>query len=423
MRWSILLLSLVLLQTVSAVSTTLAPSYQPGETILIKIEGNILEPILSSDILFKRNHILIPVNYDITRINGTYYLYAQAPINKNNYTLFIKDISTTINGVVKSINFNQSFSVIGNLTDYSVSPGFAIVHKDKLDFTITLNLDNSVNINTNFPEEHSITLSPGQNKISLSTANKSEGIYLITLGKYQIPVQIIRTNSFNNATIINEIPFSVLKIYPSKINRTISSNSIYSFNISLTNNGSSNLQNVQFSFNQSIFSISPSVIASIKSNESKEVTISLLNLLDGKIQEEIIIYDANQQLYNLKLNLFSNNNSNEPSLPTQPPSGIVRYCSEDVNGKSCAANEVCSVELIQMKDGACCTGTCSVKKESSSGWIAYLSIIIIVGILIFVYLRYKKTAIPKIKPGLINPASLSPEHKTNLSSQPVKKNE
>ena len=407
MRWSVLLLFIFLLNAVSGISTTLAPIYQPGETIIIKIEGNILQPIQPSDVLFKRAHVAVAVNYDIKKIGDNYYLYAQAPTNKNNYTLFINDIATTINGVITSLDFNQSFSIDGNITDYSVSPGFVITNQNKMDFTINLNLDQPISISTNFPDEHSVNLNPGANTISLSTEGKVSGFYEIILGKYNIPIQITGSQTNQTQTKNNN-----LILTPTTINRVILANSPYSFNISITNNGSSNMENLKFSFNDAIFNITPNLIISITPQETKEITISLLKLSGSSLQEEIIIYDASDKLVSLKLNMSFTDDENKTSPVID--SNLKYYCSE-LNGIFCASNEVCSSDTIPSIDGLCCTSTCTVKEESSFGWIGYVSILTIILILIFVYFKYKKAKVPQLKPSSINPMQLKPLQKTTSS--------
>ncbi len=398
MKLSVLLVFLLILPSAYAISTNLLPTYQPGETIIIKIEGNILEPISHSDVVFKRNHVAVAVDYNIKKILGNYYLYAQAPTNNNNYTLFIKGISTTVNGQVTELDFNQSFSVSGNITDYSISPGFAISNSNNLQFTIISNLDQQISIMVNFPDEQGIPLNPGTNAVSLSTAGKNSGFYEILIGKYKIPVQIISIT--NNQTIVSQ---SSLLVTPTTIKRIILSNSNYSFNVSLTNNGSSALQNIQFSFNENLFSIYPQSLTNLESQETKDVTITLLKTSMSKMDENILIYNSNEQLNNLRLNLSFTSDSNKTSINNNDTLEAQYYCSE-LNGVFCSANELCSSEAIQALDGLCCTGTCSIEEESSFGWLGYLSIVIVIGILLFIYLKYKKSAIPKTSnPSMINP--------------------
>src|SRR3989344_8920168 len=111
---------------VMAISSDLKASYDGGETMIGEISGEILENIKPEQVEFKRNHIAVPVKYDIKKLADKYYIWAIAPINQNNYSLVINGISTMVNGKVEQIDFINNFSVSGNLTDYSIEPGFIL---------------------------------------------------------------------------------------------------------------------------------------------------------------------------------------------------------------------------------------------------------------------------------------------------------
>jgi len=81
------------LSLVSSASISMKDSYEPQETMLIKLEGSILEPIALEQIQFKRNNVDIITEFDVKKIQDTYYIWALAPQNANNYTLIIKDDS------------------------------------------------------------------------------------------------------------------------------------------------------------------------------------------------------------------------------------------------------------------------------------------------------------------------------------------
>ena len=118
------------ISSVTAISTDLKSSYEKGETIIIEIKGNILEPITNSQIEFLRGHVAIPLEYESKKLSGKYYLWAIAPQQENNYTLLIKDITTTVAGRTEKIDFVQNFSVSQNSTDYFVKPGIVLAQKD-----------------------------------------------------------------------------------------------------------------------------------------------------------------------------------------------------------------------------------------------------------------------------------------------------
>lgn len=187
-----------------AISTDLKESYEAGETMIIKILGVVSEPIGLQDVIFKRGHVAISLDYDVRKISDNYYIWAIAPLSENNYTLEITNVATIISGEAKEINYEQNFSVLGNLTDYSIRPGFIYSEKD---FTITalLNEDNAKTISVDFPDEREISLIPGQNTISFSLKNLNDaGFYNITIGKYVLPAYLIANKTPERIVNITE---------------------------------------------------------------------------------------------------------------------------------------------------------------------------------------------------------------------------
>jgi hypothetical protein len=191
--------------TALAISSDLKESYLPGETIITEISGNILEPITSSSIEFRRGHILVPLDYGLERLGDRYFLWAIAPENPINYTLIVKDITTFVSGNMKEINYEKNFSVSGNLTDYVVKPGAIVTDKD-FEIKVQLNEDKSKFIDIMFTEKTNFSLKPGENiiKVSIADINKTE-LLNFSVGKYVIPVYVI-----TNRTIITSINLSNL---------------------------------------------------------------------------------------------------------------------------------------------------------------------------------------------------------------------
>lgn len=366
---------------VSSISTTMLPSYDGSETMIIEIQGNILEPLEMSDIVFRRAHVAIAVDYDIRRILDKYYLYAQVPSNPNNYTLYINNIATTVNGQNQRINFNQTFEVKNNLTDYSINPGFIVSNQD-FSISIESNLDQQTTISSNFPEEMAITLNPGMNNINFNIAQKSSGFYLATIGKYQVPIFITNTQ-------ISQEPIS-LTVYPKIFRETLKINSPKTYNISIKNQGLQAIDQIYFAYDQSLFLISNQSI-SLQSNESINISVSLINLTRD-ISETIFVAKDSEILGNISFQIAFTQNDSQVTNSSNPE----YYCSE-LGGKFCSASEICS-SSVQTLDGSCCVGTCSLQEESSSSsWILYLLIVLAIIVLAFVYLKYKKTKLPKPK--------------------------
>ncbi|MBM3231997.1 hypothetical protein FJZ21_01305 [Candidatus Pacearchaeota archaeon] len=381
MKILLLLIILLILPLVSSVSTTMLPFYQRSETMIIEIQGNILEPIERSDIIFKRGHVAIAVDYDLRRILDKYYLYAQVPSTSNNYTLFINNIATTVNGQTKLVNFNQTFEVTSNLTDYSINPGFIITNQD-FSISINSNLDFSQTINSDFPEEMSIILNPGINNVNFDTDSKESGFYIATIGKYQVPIFI--TDSQSTQERIS------LTVYPKILRETLKINSPKSYNISIRNNGQQAVEGIYFVYNEDIFSLSNNSI-NLGANQTVNLSISLINT-NTDILETILISKGSEAIENISFQIYFTQNDSQVTNSSNPE----YYCSE-LGGKFCSATETCSGQNVQTLDGSCCVGICSIVEEESSSWILYLFIGVVLIVIIFIFLRYRKTKLPSPK--------------------------
>ena len=187
-----------LISNVTAISSNLKTEYERGESIIIEINGNILEPIDKTDVEFLRKHISVPLEYDIKKIGGRYFLWAIAPQTSGNYTLAINNIATTISGKTARINFAQNFSVMNNLTDYSIKPGFISTKEDFI-ISIDLNADFEKIINVNRPYEREVVLKPGRNNVEFLADDFDIG------GEVKPFVMSLDYNSLE-ATIFSEDP-------------------------------------------------------------------------------------------------------------------------------------------------------------------------------------------------------------------------
>lgn len=185
-----LVLLVFMINCVFAVSTDIKENYLPAETAIIKISGNILESISPADIEFKRGHVLVPFDYDVGKIGEEYYLWFITPEGEINYTLGIKNIATTVNGKVQEITYEKNFTVSGNLSDYSVKPGF-ISTNDSFEIRVVLNEDLSKAVTLNFFGESEFTLKPGENivKFPMPEINETQSAEII-LGKYTLPAYL-----------------------------------------------------------------------------------------------------------------------------------------------------------------------------------------------------------------------------------------
>jgi hypothetical protein len=173
-----------------AITINLQDSYLPGETVIGRISGNILEPITPDKVEFMRGHVLVPFDYDVKKVGDRYYIWFITPQNEMNYTLAVRGITTTVSGKIQQIDYEKNFSVSGNLSDYSVKPGFVLAEGD-FEIAVQLNEDEEKSISVKFVEESDFTLKPGENSLdfSISAVNETKTMDLV-IGKYTLPVYV-----------------------------------------------------------------------------------------------------------------------------------------------------------------------------------------------------------------------------------------
>ena len=88
----IILFILLLLPLISAVEFELKTNFSQGETLIAKVSGYFLEPILKENIFFYRGHVRIPMEYDVAEIGEEFYIYALlSDKSPNNYSIVIKN--------------------------------------------------------------------------------------------------------------------------------------------------------------------------------------------------------------------------------------------------------------------------------------------------------------------------------------------
>lgn len=406
MKKTLLFILIILIPYVSAITTDVKEAYNPGETLITEISGNILGPIEKENIELKRKNVQVPIDYDLKKIDDKYFLYVILPSQENNYTLFIREIATMLNGQAQTIDHNESIIVQGNLTSYSVRPGFFIGYDPEFD--IFLNKDFAETITSDFPEENQIVLSPGNNAIKISSAGAEPGFRIINLGMYSIPILI--TDPGETGGQRPEITF-----FPVTIDRVILMDESPGYTFTITNNGPEILEDLFFDFDEELFILDPIQVSSIDPEESLEVSISLKNT--NQPIDDIISLVYQDFSYDFPVVIEYTENQNEVTISNDTGTGAGRpkfFCSE-LGGTLCAAGEVCSGETLSSLDSpSCCTGLCTIPDETTSyAWVGWLIGIIVLIILIIIAGRYMKT-----KRSLKNPLERRLKSKGSLPPRP-----
>jgi len=126
-----LFLILSLLPIISAVEFDMKTEFSMGETLIAKVSGNFLEPVLKEDIFFYRGHVKIPMQFDVAKIHDNFYIYAQL-LDKYpaNYSIVIKNAMYMEAGKINEQDIVKNFSIINSTADFSINPGFIITQQD-----------------------------------------------------------------------------------------------------------------------------------------------------------------------------------------------------------------------------------------------------------------------------------------------------
>lgn len=198
----ILIIPLILAINVSAINLNMKENIKPGETLQAEIEGNFLSPLTQDDVYFYSDRLQIPLIFDIARIQDKYYIYALLPVAEKNYTLLIKQAHFFENGLEQTQDIQKSFSVEGNITDFSVTPGFIIASEN---FSITVESKNkALNIEAKFlTKSQNIQVPAGQKRKIYFSIDKIENFTLTNIEisalstKYNVPSAIIPLSKIN----------------------------------------------------------------------------------------------------------------------------------------------------------------------------------------------------------------------------------
>src|SRR3989344_4916812 len=290
--------------SIAGLTVDIQNDYSKSETALVRIYGDIKAPITKENVNFYRaGHILVPFEHDVKKIGNDYYLWFITG-NENNYTMNITDIATTVNGATQTIYVEKNFSVSQNQSSYYISPGVVSTNQD-FEINVYSNLDSSSSISSNFPQQRSIIIQPGMNKVSFSISSLSgTTITSITLGKYNIPAYIIKSpgqindtnqtevNQTGNQTTSNSS--ANISISPERIQRSEFLGSNLSYNIQLKNIGNGSAENVSFSYNNKVISISPEFILNMSKNAS--ANFSLRIRANVSINEIVLIKYGNNSI-------------------------------------------------------------------------------------------------------------------------------
>jgi hypothetical protein len=390
------LLVLIIISQVSAIETTLQSSYQPGQTLIATIEGNFIDNLKAENILFYSGRAYIPLIYDIAKIQDKYYLYAILPIQERNYTLIIKNAHYLEQGNEKQEDLQFNFSTQGNLSSFSVNPGFIITSQD---FKIKVQANKNINLESNFLNStQQITIPNNQQKtltFSISSIKNFTFTSLLLKAEdmqYNIPVAIFASSNITEPETKN------FKFTKSELNFTILKNIAFGFEISLSNTGQQDISNITLLSNSKfIKNITPNKIEIMKAGTLEKINLTLLSDKEG-IGNGTLEASSDNYTTQIPFLVTTTNKDNFQNISNN--SDIINQGScSDLNGIICKADETCEGTTKIVIGGLCCIGTCKAASSGSSS-ITYIIVIIaalaIIGFFVYRKLKFKKTSSKEI---------------------------
>lgn len=430
-KYIIFLIILLIFPIISAVQIDLNSKYSQGETLIAEISGNIVNKITEDNVYFYRQHINIPMEFEILKIQDNYYIYTKLNKKPDNYSVTIKNVEYYIEGGQTSTKeFSADFQILEGYADFSISPGALIseqpfsIHVQNLqanEIKIYLgkvySKDEQTNESTNETQKEKSffeKLFGGNDEEETSEENETITYEFISLKEGEIKnipfefkdlslptltfIELSTKNTYYNIPVYilespKEIPEEDFSFKSELFNISLEYDSFKTEKIILKNNLNKNLDiNLSLSSNlESYLSIPKKII--LKNNSEKEIQLNITSQnettnLQGEIIAESSNFSSSSLVYLNIIEELPRESQNKKELPS-----VSKTC-EQLNGTICKENQKCSGKQATSKDkGLCCIGTCENKKSNSTGKIIGWSIIIIlVGIYIWFYLKkYKRT--------------------------------
>lgn len=389
---------------ISAVEFNLKENFQQGETIIAKVSGNFITPITKDNVFFYKQHVRIPVDYGIGKVNKEYYIYASlSGKTPGNYSISIENVKYMKGAEVVEDKIVRNFSIINETADFSLKPGvivssgeFFLEVQNLRDRQITIEVktqtpniserDISVLTQQTTAKAVSVSLVSGEvKKIYFKAGNGLPTFQTVELKSgnltYEVPVYIFSTSEFQEA---------LYRLEPSQLISSLPTNSVTKKIIFLYNTGDREIKNISLSLSDEIkpfVNLSQDYIESLTSKNNIPIELSFFSpgetevsgTLKANLNGEFMLYSQ----ISLK---FLNN-----YIPVNETQSSVKDCSvktcAELNGRICSQGQVCDKEICYAKDNVCCLGNCkSAEKKSSAGTIiAILIFVVLIAVGIWFY--------------------------------------
>ena len=268
-------------------------TFQPGETLLGRIEGNFVQKISPAQIKFYEGRREIFVDFDILYYNGTYYLYAYME-REGNFSINISNILyKDVN--LKSKTLSSSLKVTrqeNNTQILAIKPGF--VYTSSQPELIVSNKGNSP-LNLSF-EKQQITISPLEAKTI--SPSKIEGVSFAKIETYEVfevpiiyfslyPPNETQNQTQNQTNQTNATLTSGFRMFPSSFILNSTEGKQILTKLRISNLGNNKISELSISSNISVVTIEK--LDKLVPNSSKELNLTFISNIPGIFKGEILI--------------------------------------------------------------------------------------------------------------------------------------
>ena len=381
------LVLVLFLSPVFALEVEIKDHYLKGETAIIKISGDFIDPVGTYDAKIYSGGDYFSFGKDLDKIGDDYYFYFLAS-KEGNYTFMIKDAHYYERGGRKRENLLYNFSIIENQSSFSVEPGFIKTSKDR--FSLRLEGFKDININSSFGNKtKNIELGEGDEESIEFSTNDFYGHTITNVGlsssgqEYLVPVAIYREGKQNK-----DDNFESLSFIKERANFSLIEGERGEFSLELFNGGDKVL-NVTLNSTISSLNISADKIRLEPGNE--EIDFEVFAREVGERYGEITATSDNlSDSVSIRLTVLEEGIEINESEDYNESGGESTGTCSDYDGKICKSNQECEGEYEPTIEGLCCVGEC-VSEGSETNWgniIWAIVILLVLGLVgFFIYKR------------------------------------
>lgn len=390
---------LLLFPMISSVEFETKTGFDQGETLVAVVSGNFLDQITRDNIFFYKEHVRIPVIYEVGKIEGDFYIYAMLTRKEQgNYSVVIKDVRYMKGIEITDEDIVKNFTITENTTDFSLNPGFIITSENF--FLEVQNLqEERITIQIDTPEafisENSLELKSGEIKrINFNLNEEGSALEEITLSSentnYSVPVFVM-----SDINITEEERRLNFKFEPHIVDVSLATDSDSKRIVYILNKGDT-IEDIFISVSpllEPYVTVSPQKINTLEKNSTEKIEIFITSGTEEIIVEGQIFAKAENFTSSLILIL----DFIKDFIPADGEEEIITTCAQ-LDGIICSEGERCTGETASTKDGTCCfaPAICEEIPEKQTGKIIGWGIVILVILLLFWFFKKYKKVKPKV---------------------------